>query len=208
MGTWIAEWFLRLTGWETEGERPRSPRIVLVAAPHTSNWDLAFLLALATRYDMKLHWMGKHTLFRGPMGWVMRRVGGIPVRRDLRQSLVQQMADTFAERQTLVLTVPPEGTRGRSEYWKSGFYHIARSAGVPLVLGYLDYARKRGGFGPEFHPTGDVGADMERIRAFYADKVGRYPECFGEVRLREEGAPHAAVAVDPDPAVPSPPPPA
>lgn len=193
VGSWVAEAFLRVTGWETEGERPRSPKVVLIAAPHTSNWDLAYLLALATRYDMRLHWMGKHTLFRGPMGWVMRAVGGIPVYRHERRSMVQQMADAFAEREVLVLTVPPEGTRRRAEHWKSGFYHIARSAGVPLVLGYLDYARKRGGFGPEFHPTGDVAADMARIRAFYADKTGRHPDCFGEVRLREEAAPHLAV---------------
>ena len=186
MGTWIAEFFLRLTGWETEGERPRSPKVVLIAAPHTSNWDLAFLLALAMRYDMKPYWMGKHTLFRGPMGWVMRRVGGIPIRRHKREDVVQQMTRVFAERETLCLTVPPEGTRGHVPYWKSGFYHIARGAQVPVVLGYLDYARKRGGFGPEFQLTGDIPADMERIRIFYADKLGKFPACFGKVRLREE----------------------
>lgn len=190
----IAQLFLRWTGWEIEGPKPRSPKIVLVAAPHTSNWDLAYLLALAVRYDLRPRWMGKHSLFRGPMGWVMRGLGGIPVRRDRRGNLVEQMTRVFAEREELCLTVPPEGTRGRAECWKSGFYHIARGAGVPIVLGYLDYARRRGGFGPEFHPTGDLVADMDRIRAFYADKVGRYPECFGEVRLREEAEEAVPVA--------------
>ena len=194
MGKWIAEVFLRVTGWETEGDAPRASKVVLIAAPHTSNWDLAFLLALAVRYDLRPEWMGKHTLFRGPMGWVMRRLGGIPIRRHLRENVVEQMTRVFAERESLCLTVPPEGTRGPAPYWKSGFYHIARGARVPLVLGYLDYARKRGGFGPEFHPTGDLAADMDRIRAFYADKVGRRPECFGEVRLREEDEPELLAA--------------
>jgi 1-acyl-sn-glycerol-3-phosphate acyltransferase len=186
MDRWIAERFLRATGWETEGSLPDTKRFVLIAAPHTSNWDLAYLLALATRYGVRPRWMGKHTLFRGPMGPVMRAVGGIPVRRDRRQNVVQQMARAFTEHETLCLTVPPEGMRARAPYWKSGFYHIARTARVPIVLGYLDYARKRGGFGPAFEPTGDLRADMDRIRAFYADKVGRYPACFGEIRLREE----------------------
>jgi 1-acyl-sn-glycerol-3-phosphate acyltransferase len=186
MGRFIAELFLRITGWETEGQRPTATKFVLIAAPHTSNWDLAYLLALAMRYGVRPRWMGKHTLFRGPMGPVMRALGGIPVRRHGRGNLVQQMAHAFTEHEALCLTVPPEGTRGWVPYWKSGFYHIARTAQVPIVLGYLDFARRRGGFGPELHPTGDLKADMDLIRAFYADKVGKYPECFGEVRLREE----------------------
>lgn len=182
----ISEVFLRVTGWEIEGERPEADHFVLIAAPHTSNWDLAYLLALALRFGVRPRWMGKHTLFRGPMGPVMRAVGGIPIRRHVRENVVQQMALAFTEHETLCLTVPPEGTRGWTPFWKSGFYHIARTAHVPIVLGYLDYARKRGGFGPAFHPTGDLKADMDLVRAFYADKVGRYPECFGEIRLREE----------------------
>lgn len=182
----IADLFLRITGWEIEGERPKAARFVLIAAPHTSNWDLAFLLALAMRYGIRPRWMGKHTLFRGPMGPVMRAVGGIPVRRHLRENVVQQMARALTEHDELCLTVPPEGTRDWVPTWKSGFYHIARTANVPISLGYLDYRRKRGGFGPELLPTGDLKADMDVIRAFYADKVGKYPECFGEVRLREE----------------------
>jgi 1-acyl-sn-glycerol-3-phosphate acyltransferase len=186
MGRLVAELFLRITGWDVEGELPPDRHFVLVAAPHTSNWDLAFLLALSLRYGVRPRWMGKHTLFRGPMGPVMRALGGIPVRRHLRENVVQQMARAFTEHEDLCLTVPPEGTRGRAPYWKSGFYHIATTARVPLVLGYLDFARRRGGFGPWFHPTGDLKADMDRIRAFYADKTGRHPECFGEIRLREE----------------------
>jgi len=186
---WITEAFLRATGWEIEGERPCAEKFVLIAAPHTSNWDLAYLLALSARYGIRPRWMGKHTLFRGPIGPVMRALGGIPIRRHLRENVVEQMAREFAERETLCLTVPPEGTRGRAPAWRSGFYHIARAARVPIVLGYLDYARRRGGFGPALEPTGDLVADMDVIRAFYADKTGRHPACFGEVRLREEPAP-------------------
>jgi 1-acyl-sn-glycerol-3-phosphate acyltransferase len=182
----LASLFLRLTGWRPEGARPASRRYVLIAAPHTSNWDLAYLLALAAVYDVSVSWMGKHTLFRGPWGAALRRLGGIPVDRRHRGNLVRQMAELFEQRDRLALTVPAEGTRAYAPHWRSGFYHIARTANVPVVLGYLDYQRKRGGFGPELVLTGDVSQDMDEIRSFYADKVGRHPERFGPVRLKEE----------------------
>jgi 1-acyl-sn-glycerol-3-phosphate acyltransferase len=183
---WLARGFLKLTGWESEGARPLAPRFVLIAAPHTSNWDLAYLLALAELFDVRVSWMGKHSLFRPPLGFLMRRVGGIPVVRHRRGNLVSEAAQTFSERDELALVVPAEGTRSYVPHWKSGFYHIARSAKVPIVLGYLDYARKRGGFGPAIEATGDVRRDMDEIRDFYADKVGKYPDQFGAVRLKEE----------------------
>ena len=182
----IARSFLRLTGWDIEGERPAESKFVLIAAPHTSNWDLAYLLAMAVLYDVRISWMGKHVLFRPPHGWLLRRLGGIPVRRDRSNNLVQQMAQAFAERDELALVIPAEGTRSYVAHWKSGFYHIAREAGVPIVMSYLDFSRKRGGFGPSLHPSDDLRADMDEIRAFYADKVGKHPELFGEVRLKEE----------------------
>jgi 1-acyl-sn-glycerol-3-phosphate acyltransferase len=178
--------FLRVTGWRAEGHKPVSRRYVLIAAPHTSNWDLAFLLAFAQLYGIRVSWMGKHTLFRGPMGWVMRRLGGIPVRRDRSSDLVSQLAAVIDGSDAIALTVPAEGTRGYTPYWKSGFYHIARTAGVPIVPSFLDYSRRVGGFGPEIIPTGEVGDDMDEIRAFYAGKQGRFPELMGEIRLKEE----------------------
>jgi 1-acyl-sn-glycerol-3-phosphate acyltransferase len=186
MSKLLARWFLKLTGWQPEGASPVERRFVLIAAPHTSNWDLAYLLALAVIFDVKVSWMGKHQLFRPPLGWVMRPLGGIPVRRHRAGNLVSQMALVFAESESLALVVPAEGTRGYVAHWKSGFYHIARQANVPIVMGYLDYRRRRGGFGPALHPTGDLRRDMNEIRDFYADKVGKYPEQFGEVRLKEE----------------------
>jgi 1-acyl-sn-glycerol-3-phosphate acyltransferase len=182
----IARVFLGITGWKPEGRRPAARRYVLIAAPHTSNWDMFFLLALATVFDVKISFMAKHQLFRGPMGWAMRKLGGIPVRRDRRHNLVDQMARELTERSDLGLVVPAEGTRGYVPHWKSGFYHIALTAQVPIVFGYLDYARKRGGFGPEMIPTGNVGEDMDVIRDFYSPISGKYPDAFGEIRLKEE----------------------
>jgi len=182
----IARAFLRVTGWAPEGERPTASRFVLIAAPHTSNWDLAYLLALAEVFDLRISWMGKHQIFRWPFGGFFRALGGIPIRRTERADRVSEMAKEFAERDSFALVVPAEATRARTPYWKSGFYHIARRAEVPIVLGFLDYARQRGGFGPALRATSDVKQDMDRIRSFYADKVGKYPEKFGPVKLREE----------------------
>jgi len=181
-----ARTFLRLTGWQAEGGRPLERKFVLIAAPHTSNWDLLFLLAFAALYDIRIAWMGKHTLFRGPMGRVMRALGGVPVVRSHRTRLVDTLAGEFGRREELALVVPAEGTRRYTAHWKSGFYHIARRADVPIVLGFLDYGRRRGGFGPALRPSGDVRSDMDQIRDFYSDKAGRYPDQFGSIRLKEE----------------------
>ena len=186
VGKLLARAFLSITGWRPEGARPQVPSFVLIAAPHTSNWDLAYLLALATLFEIRISWMAKHTLFRPPMGWLMRRLGGIPVVRHRSDNLVAAMARQFEVSESLALVVPAEGTRSLTPHWKSGFYQIARRANVPIVLGYLDYPRRRGGFGPALLPSGDARADMDEIRAFYADKTGRYPQQFGPVRLKDE----------------------
>jgi len=178
--------FLRANGWEAEGEKPAASSYVLIAAPHTTNWDLFYFLAIAQSMNVRVSWMGKQSLFRGPMGRIMRALGGIPVRRDRSSNLVDQMANTFAASPGLVLTVPAEGTRAYVAHWKSGFYQIALAARVPIVLGYLDYERKVGGLGPELFPTGDVREDMSEIRAFYATIRGKYPDKFGAIRLKEE----------------------
>jgi 1-acyl-sn-glycerol-3-phosphate acyltransferase len=184
----LARLFLFATRWKPEGAPPDVPKYVLIAAPHTTNWDLAFLLAFAEFYRIRISFMMKHTLFRGPFGPLFRSLGGIPIRRHERANLVGQMVEAFAASDRLALVVPAEGTCSRVDVWKSGFYHIARQAGVPIVLGYLDYRRRRGGFGPALAPTDRVREDMDAIRKFYADKTGRHPELFGEIRLREEEA--------------------
>jgi 1-acyl-sn-glycerol-3-phosphate acyltransferase len=182
----IGRTWLRLTGWAFEGPLPASRRYVLIAAPHTSNWDFVHMMAMAWALGVPFSWMAKASLFVFPLGGFFRSLGGIPILRDRRSNLVEQSVERFARDPTLVLAVPAEGTRQRGSTWRSGFYHIARLAEVPIVLGYLDYARKRGGLGPEVRPSGNVRADMDLIRAFYADKVGRHPEKFTTPRLLEE----------------------
>lgn len=185
----IASLFLRATGWRVPapGEGAQVRRCIVLAAPHTSNWDMPNMVAFAWIYGVRLRFMMKHTMFVGPAGWLFRRLGGIAIERHRRDGVVKQAADLFTDQDELVLVIAPEGTRGRTETWKSGFYHIARRAEVPVWLSYLDYGRREGGFGPAFDLTGDVGADMDAIRDFYADKTGRHPELFGEIRLPEEG---------------------
>ena len=182
----VARAFLKLTGWKAEGGRPDPKRYVLIAAPHTSNWDLPYLLAFAWLYDIQISWMGKEQIFRAPFGGIMRRLGGVPVKRDKRGDMVAQMASVIEDARSIALVIPAEGTRGYVAHWKSGFYHIARTANVPIVPSFLDYSRRVGGFGPAILPTGDIPSDMEEIRNFYAGKKGKFPELFGEVRLKEE----------------------
>ncbi len=182
----LADLVLKLTGWRSEGEAPSHKKCVLVAAPHTSNLDFFMLLLFSYHFGFKMYWMGKNTLFRGPMGWFMRSLGGVAIDRRSTNNVVQQMAEAFKCMPVLRLVIPPEGTRGRTLYWKSGFYHIAREAGVPIVLTFVDYKRKVGGIGLTVWPSDDIGADMDIIRTFYADKVGRFRGAFGPVRLRDE----------------------
>lgn len=185
----LARLLLAGAGWRIEGEAPAVPRYVLIAAPHTSNWDLVLMLLCGMAYGVWPSWVGKDTLFRPPLGLLLRALGGIPVDRRSPQNMVEQLAALFRSRERLVLAVPPEGTRSSREKWRSGFYFIARGAGVPVCLGFLDYSRKRGGLGPLLVPSGDLRADMDVVRAFYADKKGRFPEKQGPIRLAAEDAP-------------------
>lgn len=181
--------FLRLSGWRVEGSLPDwAARAVVIAAPHTTNWDLPYMLAVSWVLGARPAWLGKRELFRAPYGWLMRWLGGVPVDRSRRSNLVEEAAVRLRESERLFLVVPPSGTRSRAPYWKSGFYHIARTARVPIVCAFLDYERKVGGIGPVFHPTGDIGADMERLRVFYRGVRGKYPGNETPIRLSEEDA--------------------
>lgn len=167
--------FLRLTGWKVEGELPRgATKAVLIAAPHTSNWDLPYTLMVAFALRLNIYWMGKQSIFKPPFRGVMRWLGGIPVNREQSTNLVAaSVAAIRAADGPLQLIVPPEGTRSKTRYWKTGFYHIAVGAQVPIVMAYMDYHEKRSGLGPVFTPTGDVEADMAAIKAFYAPFKGK-----------------------------------
>jgi len=184
----LAKLPLRLAGWRFEGEPPTEKKFVALATPHTSNWDGFLLVALAQSIGLPIAWMVKSDWVRGPMGPVMRRLGAIPIDRSQANNVVEQMIEEFHQHDRLALVIPPEATRSRADHWKSGFYHIALGAEVPVVPGYLDFGRKVGGFGPPVHLTGDVHADMDKIRAFYDEKrpTALYPENFGPIRLRDE----------------------
>ena len=165
---------------------PVGEACVLVAAPHTSWLDFPLMLGIAWSSGLSPGWLGKTELFRAPFGSVMRSLGGVPVDRDDPGALVADMVARASSGTSFALVVAPEGTRGRAERWKSGFYRIASDAGVPIVLTYLDGPTRTGGFGPRLVPTGDVRADMDLIRAFYADKHGVVPERATVPSLREE----------------------
>jgi 1-acyl-sn-glycerol-3-phosphate acyltransferase len=179
---------LALAGWKFEGEKPPEKKYVCLAWPHTSNWDGLLLIALTQSIGLSMSWMIKNDWVKGPMGVVLKRMGAVAIDRSGAHNVVQDMIDAFAKDDELVLVIPPEGTRRRSDYWKSGFYHIARGANVPVVPGWLDYGRKRAGLGPAIHLTGDVKKDMDAIRAFYETihAKGLVPENVGPMRLRDE----------------------
>jgi 1-acyl-sn-glycerol-3-phosphate acyltransferase len=164
-----------MLGWRIEGSLPPgAAKSVLIAAPHTSNWDLPYTLMVAFQLQLHIYWMGKASIFRWPFGPVMRWLGGIPVNRETSNNLVAASAAAItAADGPLQLVVPPEGTRGKTRHWKTGFYYIALQAGVPIVLAYMDYERKLSGLGPVFVPTGDIEADMAEIKRFYAPFKGR-----------------------------------
>lgn len=177
---------LDAVGWQMEGNAPEARKFVLVAAPHTSNWDFLYAVACTTALGLPLRWLGKDALFHGPQRRLLTSLGGIPVDRSKRTDMVRAMVREFERSDALALLIPAEGTRKLGTYWKSGFYHIARAAGVPLVLGFLDYPRKRVGIGPTIWPSGSVRTDMAAVRSFYADKTGKYPAQFTPPRLKEE----------------------
>jgi len=176
----------RLTGWRAEGCLPNLPKFIVVSAPHTSNWDGIILVLAALVFRVRLRYMAKHTLFRPPLGWLVRLTGGIPINRTGRYNAVEQAAQAFRAHDRLALAIAPEGTRKTVEYWKTGFYYIALEASVPLVLGYIDYARRRAGVGPVITPSGDLEADIAQIRAFYAPITGRHPGRMSETRVRPQ----------------------
>ncbi len=181
---------LRALGWEFVTERPSPPKFVGLAWPHSANMDGLLMVLMAEQVHLDMSWMVKDAVDKPVLGSIVRGVGGVFIDRTRANGVVDQMIEEFDKRDTFALMIPPEGTRSRRDHWKSGFYHIAVGAKVPVVPGFLDYSRKQGGFGPPIDMTGDVKTDMAAIRGFYeaGGYVGRYPEEVGPMRLREEDA--------------------
>jgi 1-acyl-sn-glycerol-3-phosphate acyltransferase len=174
---WLSRLYLKLIGWKI-GSRldPSIKQCVLVAAPHTSNYD--YPIALATLYacGVSVRFLAKESLFRFPLGMLMKASGGIPVDRSKHHNMVDAMVNMFKQSDELILMIPAEGTRSFVKEWKSGFYHTAIGAKVPIVLGYLDYGKKIAGFGDLFHPTGDYQKDLAAIQNFYRQFTARHPQ--------------------------------
>jgi 1-acyl-sn-glycerol-3-phosphate acyltransferase len=183
----LAKFLFRVAGWRTEGGIPNLPRFVVIAAPHTSYWDALAMVTAGCVFDVRFSWMVKDAVFFFPLGIIVRWFGGIPIDRSKRSNVVAQAVQALRSSRSLFLAVSPEGTRGRADHWKTGFYHIARGAEVPIVFGYVDYARKVAGLGPVFEPTGDIEADFRAFAAFYEKVTPKYPELRGRVALRAEG---------------------
>lgn len=177
---WFALRFFRWKGWTIEGQLPaQGERCVVIAAPHTSNWDLPYMLLAAFVFDLQVRWMGKDTIFRFPFGALMRWLGGIAVRREKRGNLVAATVEALkATEGSLHLVIAPEGTRALTREWKSGFYRIAEGAGLPILPSYLDFGGKRIGLGPLFWPKGDAEAEIAELRAFYAPYKGLREDLF------------------------------
>lgn len=174
---------LNLLGWQLVSELPPVHKYLLIGAHHTSNWDFPIVLLMMAALGLRLRWIGKDSLFKGPQGHLMRWLGGIPVERGARRNFVAQIVDLYKVQKDMVITIAPEGTRRALDHWKTGFYHIASGANIPVAMGFLDYSRKTCGVGGYFYPTGVLENDAKILRHFYADKIGKFPQEQGELRF-------------------------
>lgn len=181
----LARVLLKISRWKTVGEVPRKG--ILVGAPHTSNWDWVLTMLLAWDNNVQIRLLVKDSFFKGPLGIFMRATGAVELDRENPSATIRTLLADAETDDTFLLGIAAEGTRGKAEYWKSGFYRISQQTGLPITLAFLDAPSRTVGWGPTFPPTGDVVADMDRIREFFADKRGFRPELTTTPRLREEG---------------------
>lgn len=179
----IALFILGLLGWRSVYVGPPGPRSVIIVYPHTSNWDFPLGVLFKTASHLDLHWAGKDTMFRGPLRHFFLWLGGIPINRRERTGMIAQLADTFDRSEAFHICIAPEGTRSKTDHWKTGFYRLALSTGLPLGLGFIDYGRKQLGVERWLMLSGDEEADLKLIREYYADKKALYPEKAGDIRF-------------------------
>ena len=171
----LARFFMRLTGWRVEGTLPELPKFILIGAPHTSNWDFVLFLGIIFTLKANVKFMGKAELFRNPFGWFFYYCGGIPVDRKKSTGLVDQMVEACNSTEQFILTIAPEGTRHHVSEWKRGFYHIAKGAGIPIVMAVVDGKKKVVRVGQVFQPTDNIEADMQTIQGYFAGVTGINP---------------------------------
>jgi 1-acyl-sn-glycerol-3-phosphate acyltransferase len=183
---WLSYRIFTALGWRIRGELPDLPKMVVIGAPHTSNWDFFIFLAVIYHFDIRVRFLAKHTLFRRPFGWMFRKVGGIPVDRAERGGVIDQVRDAFKREERMILVIAPEGTRKAADSWKSGFLKIAQVSHVPIVFAGVDSATRTVHIGPAEEVGPDPHEFMDRVRAFYADMDGLRPEGKGPMRLDSE----------------------
>lgn len=176
---------LRIMGWKIGGQFPEISKCVVIAAPHTSNWDFIVGMAAKQVLGLSANWLGKHTIFFWPLGVLLKWLGGIPVDRASARGVVEDAADLFRRRKAMILALSPEGTRRKVEKWKTGFYRIAMSAGVPIQLVSLDYATHTVGIGPLLTPSGDLRSDLQEIGKYFSGARGKYPGQFSIPKITE-----------------------
>ncbi|OMH38372.1 lysophospholipid acyltransferase family protein [Motiliproteus sp. MSK22-1] len=177
---------LKLFGWQVDKQVPAAPKYILIGYPHTSNWDFILAMLAKGALNLRFHWVAKDSLFWWPLGPLMRAMGGIPVNRRISTGFIDQLALRYQQQDQLAIVITPEGTRSYRDYWKSGFYHLALAAKVPVALGYIDFPTKRLGIGPLIELSGDLDRDLTTIREFYADKVGLNPKDAGAIQFRKK----------------------
>ena len=181
----LAMWILNTLGWSVSADLPDFKKYVAIAAPHTSNWDFPLGILAAKAIKLEIHWMGKHSLFYWPWGWFFRAIGGTPIHRDKAQNYIRQMTELFEHSEQLVLALAPEGTRSKTDHWKTGFHYIARAANVPVVMAYLDYGNKQVGIGGVLYPSADIDADFDQIRQYYKNKQAKNPSQTSLIQIRK-----------------------
>ena len=182
----LSKLILNIFGWHTDVTLPEEKKYILMGAPHTTNWDLPIALLCCWSTSTQINWVGKKQLFIGPFDYLFRALGGIPVDRSVATGFIEQIAYQFNSREKMIFGITPEGTRSRTEYWKTGFYYIALKAKIPVCLAYIDFPSKTIGFGKMLYPSGDIDKDFEIIKSFYEDKTGKYPENQGPIKMRSK----------------------
>ena len=176
----LSKIILKLIGWHVDATLPKEKKFVVIGAPHTTNWDLPIGLLCFWSLPIHLTWVAKKQLFVGPLDYLFRAMGGIPV----HTGFIEQIAQQFDQREEMIFGLTPEGTRSKTEYWKTGFYYIALQAKVPICLAYVDFPSRTFGLGEMIIPSGDINKDFEIIKAFYQDKRGKRPENQGPVQIK------------------------
>lgn len=171
----IGRFLFKLIGWKMEGDIPNVAKVVIIAAPHTSNWDFVIGMIVIFALGLRLHWLGKHTLFNGPLAPLMRWLGGLAVNRTAAHGAVKQVVDEFKRRQQFILAIAPEGTRKKVSQWKTGFYYIAEQAHVPILPVTINYHRQAIQICPVMIPSGDIDTDLPVLQSYFSSEMGKKP---------------------------------